>query len=239
MKTLFLHIPRTGGTSLISHLDGLFDKSGICPAHEQFEFENIFDAGNLDRFSLYHGHFGINFLQRLSGPVFLFTWLRKPIPRIFSTWKYLRHLPLPFEDVQGLTMVQQIQSDVRLAHSLDFPDFCRAIYNQGRLSFFNQATVLLGLGRGWEVASAGIPKVTDDLLSAAKVNLGRFDYIGFTETFKESVRELGLFQDQPAQLNSSPEAEFSYGEAFNAFLVHVTRFDEYLYQHASRLRMKI
>jgi Sulfotransferase family len=164
-KLFFLHIPRTGGTSLISHLDKLFDSADICPAHEQFEFENIGAQGMLESFDFYRGHFGINLIEKISGDKTLITWLRKPIPRVFSTWRYLRKLPPPFTESESKDMVQQIRSDVNLAHTHDFPDFCKAILDQGRLSFFNQATVLLGLGRGWDVAKAGIPSVNESALN--------------------------------------------------------------------------
>ena len=90
-KTLFfLHIPRTGGTSLMHYLDRKFDKPEICPAHEMFEFERLRQQNRLLGYSFYRGHFGINLPRSVDPAGCVITVLRRPIPRLLSTWRHLR-----------------------------------------------------------------------------------------------------------------------------------------------------
>jgi hypothetical protein len=67
-RPLFLmHVPRTGGTSLIESLSNLFRPEEICPAHEIHSFEQLErDRGTLDGYSFYRGYFGLNLSKRIS-----------------------------------------------------------------------------------------------------------------------------------------------------------------------------
>lgn len=238
---LFIHIPRTGGTSLISWLDGLFDQGEICPAHEMFQFEELARTGQMNGYSLYRGHVGINFRRQLDRKLKTIVFLRQPVDRVYSTWRHLRSAARPFVDNSGVAMVQQIHSDAELAHTLGFEDFCRAVMQQGRLSFFNQMTVLLGLGRGWEIAAAGIPEVDDALFDNAMENLHSIDFVGFTETYETDFEELSLLLTNKIvstpHLNSAPPIAPCHSAEFRDWLMHATRFDRRLYETArSRTR---
>lgn len=238
----FLHLPRTGGTSLISFLDRQFPAHRICPAHEMFEFEALRDAGTLQGYALYRGHFGINLPRLFPDPKRRITWLRNPVERVWSSWKHLRAQAPPFEDSAHLTMVNQIRGDVGLAQALEFEPFCRSILDQGRRSFFNQACVLLGLGRGWEVAARGIPTVDDALLAAAIESADALDFVGFQEHFESSLRRLcetldWLPETTAPHLNASRTEEAPIEPSFRRWLEDVTRFDRALYDHVLARRL--
>ena len=99
--------------------------------------------------------------------------MRSPTPRIFSTWPHLRTAKPPFSArVSKLTHLAHRNHEA--ASNLGFRDFCEFIAKEQR-SVFNQMTVRLGLGRGWQIADAGEPRLDRFLLDRANA-----DWIGST-----------------------------------------------------------
>jgi hypothetical protein len=236
---VFLHIPRTGGTSLISYLDAQFSDVEICPAHEQFEFEQLHARQPQLNYSFFRGHFGINFQNVLSAKGTWITFLRKPEQRIYSTWMHLRHQPTPFADWSENTHVKRIQSDLQKAKSSSFAEFCARILDEGRLSFFNQMTVLLGLGRGWNLSPDFRPVPDDEMLENAKRTLDQMAFVGLNEDFDLSCEALQKILGRPTEvlprLNAAKEPSNSGSIADFEQLHELTRFDTELYGYGRKL----
>ena len=152
-RLFFLHIPRTGGTSLMQYLDRKFDEDEICPAHEMFEFERLERQSRLLGYSFYRGHFGINLPRSIEPSGCVITFLRRPIPRLLSTWRHLRSQPAPFLGETG-GLVQRVQNMTAAAHEFDFERFCYLVMRVQGPWFFNAATALCGNGRWVECLAA-------------------------------------------------------------------------------------
>lgn len=88
----FLHIPKTGGTSLLAWLCSLYVPRLVCP---HLELAPIRDdlAQHGPRYRLYAGHYGVGLLPLLPARPRLITWLREPVRRLRSSYYYLRELP--------------------------------------------------------------------------------------------------------------------------------------------------
>lgn len=89
----FIHIPKAGGTSLISLLDNQFRHEEICPAQlwRQFATLNPIDLPN---YRLFHGHFGGGGIQPfLEKPPITMTMLRHPLGLSLSTYKFVKREP--------------------------------------------------------------------------------------------------------------------------------------------------
>lgn len=116
---------------------------------------------------------------------------------------------------------------------MGFEEFCEHFLSQGRRAFFNQMTMVLGQGRGWNV---WIVPIGDDILERAKRAIDRFEFVGFTETFDASVaalqRHFGWEMESLAQVNSAPEVAFPVDAAFRERLMNAVAFDSALYQYA-------
>jgi hypothetical protein len=91
-RLVFLHVPRTGGTTLHHHLSANFAPDEICP--ERFSRLERYSTEQLGKWRFFSGHFNADEIRRIPGPLFVVTILRNPIERLLSNyyfWK--RHRP--------------------------------------------------------------------------------------------------------------------------------------------------
>jgi len=87
-RVFFLHVPKTGGSSLSSALAKKFASWEIFPwRHGRFD---LFSQAQLMPFRFFHGHFVISDLDYVPGPVRSVTLLREPRDRIVSLYNYWR-----------------------------------------------------------------------------------------------------------------------------------------------------
>lgn len=90
---VFLHIPKTAGTSLISLLSRSFDRDKIYRFNSgdlQITFGTPDTYKNHD---LVIGHVPVNFLSDFKESITLLTFLRHPVDRIISLYNFYKHLP--------------------------------------------------------------------------------------------------------------------------------------------------
>jgi hypothetical protein len=236
----FLHLPRTGGTSLMQFLDRQFPPSQICPAHKIFEFGDLERQGELTGYAFYRGHFGINLPQSIDPDGDVVTFLRRPIPRLFSIWRHLRSQPIPFQGASG-ALVNYSQWVAVSAHRLDFDGFCRSMMDsESGPAIFSSMTRLLGHGSG-----LNLPEEPDlpEMLSRAKHALDGLAFVGFTETFDRAVSLLqhrfGWQLEPVPHINSAPLGTFSESRTFMQWLENATSADSELYEYAVEQREEV
>jgi hypothetical protein len=155
--TVFLHIPKTGGTTLNS----IFRK--------QYNIDEIYDHGSLEgniinvnqlnveqkrKIKAISGHnvYGIHELY-FSKPFSYFTMLRDPVDRVISLYYFLRNYK-GYERLKGMSLEEYVIKENE-AH--------------------NGQTVLL----------SGLP--VNPNIEKAKENLKTFSVVGITEMFNESL----------------------------------------------------
>lgn len=168
----FLHIPKTGGTSLLKWLSLHYAPDRICP---HLELEPIRDDLEQDprRYDFYAGHHGLELLTLLPKKPCLITWLRDPTPRLLSSYNYLRGLP---EDTaRQLLLNPHAQKQRELALRLNF-DAWVALPN-GENEIHNIQAHFL----------AGQKCSKSELLPRALLTLSRADHFGLTERMQDSV----------------------------------------------------
>jgi hypothetical protein len=94
-QPVFLHIPKTAGTSLRRMMDKAFwgqpalNVPSTGPRRERIE---RMSQQQFDRYAIYRGHFLPEFATRVRNP-FLFTFLREPQDRLLSHYYYYYHQP--------------------------------------------------------------------------------------------------------------------------------------------------
>lgn len=85
-RLVFLHVPRTGGTTLHHHLAAHFAPHEICP--ERFSRLEQYSPDQLEKWRFFSGHFNADEIRRIPGPLFIVTILRNPIERLLSNYYF-------------------------------------------------------------------------------------------------------------------------------------------------------
>lgn len=87
-KLVFLHLAKTGGTTLHALLTPHFKDDSICP--ERFNRLRHYAAGELARYRLFSGHFDLPSVKLIPGPKKVIAMVREPLSRLVSLYYFLR-----------------------------------------------------------------------------------------------------------------------------------------------------
>lgn len=190
-RIVFLHLPRTGGTSLAKDiLFPNFAESRWCHVNYGTDLQPL--AGAHDprawserrrrRVQLLAGHMPISFARQFPGRSEFVTLLRHPITRTVSDYYFCRRSPSnpAYEAAQKMSLVEFVERGYGMAHN------CYARW----LS---------------EAAYGTVYRSDDDMLRCAQTNIAAFSVVGITELFEESVRRIcqrfGLTQYPASKIN--------------------------------------
>lgn len=133
----FLHIPKTGGTSLGSHLLSQCPEQLVlnCSLHEMLSVSRK----EIQSFSYFAGHFGTLLLDRLDKPLRLITMLRDPLERTVSSIYYGKAVASTSPELAQTLLVR----DALIDQSID------EIVNHPYLSLLFVNIQVLHLGCRW------------------------------------------------------------------------------------------
>ena len=76
----FLHLRKTGGTTLHDRIAAAFERHEVCP--ERFGRLQRYSAEELARYQFFSGHYHFDEVAKIPGEKFVFTLLRPPKERI-------------------------------------------------------------------------------------------------------------------------------------------------------------
>jgi hypothetical protein len=199
---VFLHIPKTAGTSLRSQIAGHFAPSQVYP--EWFSFRNV-PLETMSGYKFIAGHFPYSEIKTLPQRTWTFTFLREPRARILSIYNFWRSHSQAWLDAAP----RQHTPHVRFAreHSFlecietDFPailgnldnGMCRQLLPQ---SHFDAKQQFIDREKALQDAIAVID---------------RLDFVGFVEHFEESCArlgaQLGFIVDPNMRINVTSELQ--------------------------------
>lgn len=91
MKIIFIHIPRTAGTTIGTQIAEQVSDGAICPAWDNSTLQKIIADGSVDNYTVFSGHFHYNTTLLIPGEKFVFTFLRSPISRFISEILYVKN----------------------------------------------------------------------------------------------------------------------------------------------------
>jgi hypothetical protein len=224
---IFLHIPKTAGTTLYRIMDRHYQKKSIY---------TIWQDGTLDEFKqlnearrshirLLRGHFGLGLDELLRGPTAYFTFLREPIERVISYYHYVRRSPghYCYEQVTSRRMSLKEFVESRLDPMVDNA----------------QTRLLSGLATGQEIPFGQCPP---DLLERARQNLhDRMTVIGLTEKFDQTLLLLkqtfgwNKLLYAPQNVSTDAGGRSAVEGAARDVILAVNQLDVELYRYAQTL----
>ncbi len=159
---VFVHVPKSAGTSVHNFLIDSFGKDALAPPRLIHEFHNV-PLG----YKLYSGHTCLDQWATLPVKPRFVTWLRDPVRRVLSTYYFL---------AISVRTNPHIEEDFADFHHLSLQEFSEGGHPSYLGPAFNFVAHILGPG------VKGTPVRDDDyLLGAARRALAKFAYIGITE----------------------------------------------------------
>ncbi len=177
MPVVYLHIPKTAGTSLRSYLSDQFPREAIVPYGD---WQGLRAYDRIPSAGLIAGHFDVRLLELLPrAPRRVITFLREPVARTLSALHHALHDPAFRHKELDLT-------GRKLADLLLDPDAMRF--------FANTQTAFLSsvdLNYSTRITPSGLTELSFDTLvpdiACAIRNLEKMDFIGLTENFASDL----------------------------------------------------
>ena len=177
---VFMHIPKTGGTSLHEILVRHFREADICP--EQFNRLRTWTPEELQKYALFSGHFDRDGIAHIPQPKDIITIFREPKSRILSLYHFWKsHKP---DVIERGNLVGP-----RVAKSLPVLGFLRHRDDAVPANIDNIITRTL-LGRIFVGKNGEYFCPKDEVLDRAVEYIDGMAAFGVMEEFEDSVRHL-------------------------------------------------
>lgn len=227
---LFLHVPKTAGTTLRKMLIDVYGEPAVFLAYRYFTLEEVAEAFNAQpevsrqSTSLVSGHFSFGLHSLIPGRHRYITMIREPIDRVASTYYFIRRM-----------RTHDYYPIIR-DHNMSLVDFMRS-------GIALEADNGLTRRIAGPTADYAYGKCPDDMLEIAKANLrDHFDVVGLSEQFNASVvlaaRVLG-WERIPLYVKANVTKERKAVSDLSTEELHVItehcRLDLALYEYAKQL----
>lgn len=194
----FVHLPKTGGTTLHTLLSGCFPRDRICPQRQDaLHFYSAAELARYDFFSGHFDHFSLRFIPRKY--VRRISIFRDPVKRLISWYRFCKSYQAnrggPYEDTV-----------IKLANELSAEEFFEhdavtssSYTNNTYLFYFGSSSydfAVLGAvahaRRHLDAAAADAlaDELCAEILAQATQTVRGLDAIGLTERFQESVETI-------------------------------------------------
>ena len=190
-KILFIHIAKTAGTSVVEFFRSKLPPDSVM-AHDDFHRYSI--GGPLPehvftKYQFISGHFGYNHLAPFLNRAYSFTFLRDPVERVLSFYKFCLR-PAMWRRFAVARAARDLGVDGFITSRL--PEVVEMLDNQ-------QTWQLAGMYR-W-IDRKRLAHSNTDILALAKRHLNSLSSVGLTETFDTDFQ--GILTD--LQISGSPE----------------------------------
>lgn len=242
-KLVFLHIPKTAGTTVHDVLVSQFTNAQVCP--DRFATLDRMNFHEIDTFRYFSGHFTKYEVDCIPGPKFVLTFLREPKDRILSLYYFWRSTP--WKIIENGKM-----EGPRIAKSVSLLEFLRHTGANIPASINNTITrTLLGPLRKRNMIKSGFRfEEPEQCLECALVNLQRLNFVGFQETFSADftslLQMLNIQAGTPSSANVTgaragwePVEREDITPEIIAELNRLTRLDQQLYNLALANKHKL
>jgi hypothetical protein len=237
---VFLHIPKTAGTSIYTVFQELFSPNKIS---HQFGVTKItpVEAEKLDKFQMISGHISWADIETYFPDRKIITFLRDPIDRCISWYYYAKSLPLDkVIPLAEITNSNSPREAISIAKQVGFEEFLYSEHPHILQNIKNRQTWQLGAHAAIDLQILS----EQEVLELAKRNIQKIDNVGFFETLMDDlnsiIKKMGLRQlATTIPHNNKTYERFSVRELPNTVLIrlHVlNNLDILLYEYALTLK---
>ncbi|QUC64797.1 sulfotransferase family 2 domain-containing protein [Nitrosopumilus sp. K4] len=241
----FLHIPKAAGTTLISILDGYFDRKKVLGIHA---WKYLLPKMPLDfsRFRFVRGHYGYGFYRLLPKKPIYITMLRDPSELIISSYKMIQRQK---QESERYLVNKDVSISDLIIHSKNIE-----YMNNPQTHWLGVDQDVLELSKDMDLEelsdfqpeehpSFHSPSISDqELLDTAKKHLSEFAFVGVVEKFEESLFLLHYMFGWPpirntVKKNVAPEHKTSddLTEGAKKKLEEWTKLDQELYKYGNKI----
>jgi hypothetical protein len=180
-RACFLHVPKSGGSSVISSLRSTLGESGLFHANES-RYQQGPLAVLLNRYPVVAGHFSFaQISDGLLADTFFFTFLREPVDRVLSLYYYYRR-----QDP-----ARRRDERVAQAQDVDLEPFIESV-SERPSPWSNWQTFLFS-------GATDSEQPAEALLPAALSNLERMDFVGVHDDVDRGFARLCELRGWPAE----------------------------------------
>ncbi|MTI64699.1 sulfotransferase family 2 domain-containing protein [Methylophaga sp.] len=235
-KVVFLHIPKTGGTTLHNLISESFPKPRICP--ERFNNLISLDKSELDSYGFFSGHYDWRNVEHIPGNKKVITILRNPRARILSLYHFWRSHTWQHINQHNLGGPRQAKTyDLEKFLSLDDPAVVANIDNALTRNLIGR--VFAGSKREFLYPEA-------EVVDRAIHNLETLHALGVLEYTRFSVEKIlrSLDIEPPLQIPRERDSSSFEGTpamekvekqsvslASESILYELTKYDDAIYQY--------
>lgn len=170
-KIVFIHVPKSGGTSLVEMFKEVFkeqSKARILYGHRTDLSGDVSFVG---------GHLEFREVEAHLDDIFSFTFVRRPADRLLSTYRFWKSHKDAYIDSKPEELFT-----CRLARDLKFEDFIR---DERTLELIDNKLV-----RTFTNLEVGNQRIKREHFENALDNLRRLNFVGFYENFEASCNAL-------------------------------------------------
>ena len=186
-KLLFVHVPKTAGTTARTILADSLSPANVSPPFNAKRLDAA-DARRLANYRVISGHISWEDVMTYFPDRRLFTFLRDPIDRCLSIYWFFREQTdrplIPLREIRGRNDADEATS---LARQLEPEDFFESRHPHVRQNVENRMVWQLGHRANIEDRAAKSPS---EVLDRAFANLRRFSFVGYYENFAADLRRL-------------------------------------------------
>jgi hypothetical protein len=260
----FIHLPKTGGTTLHSLLSACFPPDRICPQHyNALHFYSPAELATYDFFSGHFDYFALRFIPRHC--VRSLSIFRDPDQRLISFYRFCKsHPPIDeFEDEMFIKLANELTVEEFFEHNFVISS---CFTNNSYILFFGSSlydsTMIDALSNGSSTLDTALENypmaahalaendVAGETLARATQRVLSLDAIGLTERFKESVETIfatlglkvpqSIIPDMVTDELPNSDARFSrvppvaMTARLSRALVRLTKYDRIIYDVAMR-----